>query len=34
VYLARRSFGIGPAGVVELVEPAITIDPVNGNAEK
>jgi hypothetical protein len=34
VYFARRSFGIGPAGVVELVGRTITIDPVKGNAEK
>jgi hypothetical protein len=34
VYFARRSFGIGPAGVVELVEAEITIDPLRGNAGK
>jgi hypothetical protein len=34
VYLARRSFGIGPAAVLELVEAAATIDSVTGNAVK
>jgi hypothetical protein len=32
--LARRSFFIGPARVIELIEAAITIDPVKRSAEK
>jgi hypothetical protein len=34
IYLAWRSFGIGPASMVELVERAITIDPVKRKAKK
>src|SRR5438105_9653594 len=33
-YLTRRSFHVGPAGVVKLAETAITINPIKGDAEK
>jgi hypothetical protein len=34
MYFRRRSFGISPACMVELFETTITIDPVQGDAEK
>jgi len=33
-YLTRGSFHMSPAGVVELIEAAVTIDRVNGDAEE